>query len=90
MSRIVKVIAVISFSALVACGPTPDETACNDFRVMTIYDNGHPPMMGGFWGNAETKVVCVVSERRITRDGKPPAILTEGEKRNEHHRESED
>lgn len=65
--------ALVTALALSACGSAPPvPEACDDFRVMTIYDDVHMPIDTNYWSdNPKTVPVCVVSEKRIRRPGAP-------------------
>lgn len=43
----------------------PADTECHDYRIMTFYDNGQPPLTYTYWHSPKTHVVCVLGEKKI-------------------------
>lgn len=60
------VLIALVFIGLSACDHEPDSTACQDYRVMTFYDNnGMPPTKEAWAQHPRTTAVCVVAERKV-------------------------
>ena len=53
---------------LAACDRPPSPNLCDDFRQMTFYETPADHIRAHTWSSPETKIVCVVSEKSLTRE----------------------